>query len=191
MNLNDAAKLDDAIIFATKAHAGAMRKGGGLPYIVHPMEALSIATSMTDDIDVLCAAVLHDVVEDTKYTLEEIRLAFGQRISDFVAHMSENKRRERPAEETWRIRKEEALRGHMTAPLEVKIIFLSDKLSNLRGSYKDFLKVGDAIWQRFNMKDKAQQEWYYRAVVEVCHELENTPAYLEYVELLDKVFVHE
>ena len=56
--------LDKAIIFATKAHSGAKRKGTNVPYIVHPIEAAAIVSAMTDDQEIIAAAVLHDVLED-------------------------------------------------------------------------------------------------------------------------------
>lgn len=64
--------LDRAIIFAAKAHAGAMRRDGHTPYILHCTEAAAIAATLTLDPEVLAAAVLHDVVEDTAVTQEAL-----------------------------------------------------------------------------------------------------------------------
>ena len=58
----DSSLLDRAIIFAVNAHQGVERKGKGFPYIVHPMEAMSIVATMTNDQELLAAAVLHDVI---------------------------------------------------------------------------------------------------------------------------------
>ena len=68
----DTSILDKAIVFAVKAHQGAERKGKAFPYIVHPMEAVSIAATMTNDQELLAAAVLHDTVEDSSVTLKDI-----------------------------------------------------------------------------------------------------------------------
>ena len=68
--------MDRAIIFATRAHSGTYRKGTNIPYIVHPIEAAAIVSSITADPDMIAAAVLHDVVEDTDATVEEIRFFF-------------------------------------------------------------------------------------------------------------------
>ena len=65
--------LDRAIIFAVHAHAGTERRGKGYPYIVHPMEAVEIVATMTADQELLAAAALHDTVEDTEVTVEQIR----------------------------------------------------------------------------------------------------------------------
>ena len=89
--------LDHAIIFATKAHSGTTRKGTNVPYIVHPIEAAAIVSAMTDDEEVIAAAVLHDVIEDTEATREDLLARFGRRITDLVMNESEDKRRNLPA----------------------------------------------------------------------------------------------
>ena len=60
------AMIDDAIEFATKAHEGQFRKGTRRPYIVHPIEVADIVSAMTNDEEVICAAVLHDTIEDCR-----------------------------------------------------------------------------------------------------------------------------
>ncbi|MGN1093879.1 MAG: HD domain-containing protein [Candidatus Neoclostridium sp.] len=71
--------VDKAIVFAVNAHSGAVRKGTKLPYIVHPIEACAIAASITDDKEIIAAAVLHDIIEDTDITEEELAGQFGAR----------------------------------------------------------------------------------------------------------------
>ena len=108
--------LDKAIIFAVNAHRGQLRKGSNAPYILHPMEAAAIVAAMTDDEEVIAAAVLHDTVEDTAVTLDEICEQFGKRVAELVAAESENKREDKPAASTWKIRKEETIEHLKTAP---------------------------------------------------------------------------
>ena len=76
--------MDRAIVFATRAHSGTYRKGTSIPYIVHPIEAAAIVSTMTADPDMIAAAVLHDVVEDTDATVEEISFFFNERIARLV-----------------------------------------------------------------------------------------------------------
>ena len=185
---DDAKLCERAIQFAADAHKGDFRKGNHLPYIIHPMEVMMLAAQMTSDADVIAAGALHDVVEDTPYTVEDIRHRFGERIASLVDMESEDKRPDRPKSETWRIRKEESLLHDKDAPIEAKYIMLADKLSNMRATLRDFEKDGHNIWQKFNMKDEAQQEWYYRTVAEVLKELENEPLYREYLDILKKIF---
>ena len=186
-------KLNAAIKFAVEKHAFMTRKGAQTPYIVHPLEALAIAAGMTEDKEVLAAAVLHDVLEETDATEEEIKKKFGERVLELVLSDSEDKRGDDPAAETWQIRKQETidfLAGG--ADRDAKIIALADKLANLRSIWADQAKIGDALWERFNMKDKEMHRWYYSAVADALADLDSTerlcPAYREYVELIGKVF---
>ncbi len=181
-------KMKEAIQFATHAHQGAVRKGTGIPYIVHPIETMELVASMTDDEDVIVAAVLHDVVEDTACTLDEIQQHFGKRVASLVSLESEDKREGQNKTATWKIRKQEALEREKTAPREAKMIMLADKVSNMRSSLQDFRKEGDHIWAKFNMKDKKEQEWYYRSVADVLVELKDETIYQEYLEMLEEVF---
>ena len=103
--------LDRAIIFAVKAHAGTERRGKGFPYIIHPMEAMEIVATMTTDQEVLAAAALHDTVEDTDVTIEELRLEFGDRIASLVAQESEERPEGMSDEESWHDRKRTAIDG--------------------------------------------------------------------------------
>ena len=181
--------FNEAIIFATEVHAGDKRKGTNVPYIVHPLEAAAIVATMTDDKEILAAAVLHDVVEDTDYTAEDVKQKFGERIARLVASDSENKRRELPSEETWKIRKEETLDYlENKATKEEKMIVLGDKLSNIRAIYRDYFVLGDDLWDRFNQKNKSEHAWYYCGIAKRLGELSDTAAYKEYTELLEKVF---
>ena len=84
--------INKAIIFATRAHEGAVRKGSKLPYILHPLETGVIVSTMTKDEDVIAAAILHDVLEDTSVTYEELKQEFGK-AADYVKAESENKRK--------------------------------------------------------------------------------------------------
>ena len=181
--------FDHAIILATRAHAGMMRKGSDTPYIVHPMEAAVIAATMTNDAEILAAAVLHDVVEDTAVTIDEVRQACGDRVAAIVSSESEDKRKDRPSADTWMERKQEAI-DHLIRSTEeaVRIVSLADKLSNIRALHRDAIALHDALWQRFNQKDKAMHAWYYRAIGKALESLSRHDAYKEYLIFLDKVF---
>ena len=181
--------LDRAINFATKVHEGQYRKGTDIPYILHPLEAATVVGTMTTDYEVIAGAVLHDVVEDTDMTIEKVYEMFGERVAYFVDSESEDKREHLSAESTWKIRKLETLEHLKTAPLEVKMITLGDKLSNMRAIYRDYIKIGDTLWQRFNQKDKNEHYWYYQSIADCLLELSDHPVYKEYCELVKLVFV--
>lgn len=184
--------MDRAIIFATRAHSGTYRKGTHIPYIVHPIEAAAIVATMTDDPDMIAAAVLHDVVEDTDATAEDIRLFFNDHIAKLVEAESENKRKELPPQETWMIRKMETLEFLRTkADRDAKVLALADKLSNIRSIYRDVNAVGDQLWERFNEKRKERHGWMYRQIAEALSELSDTLAWQEYDRLVRLTFEEE
>ena len=181
--------MDRAIVFATRAHSGTYRKGTKIPYIVHPIEAAAIVSTMTNDPDMIAAAVLHDVVEDTDATVEEISFFFNERIAKLVEAESEDKRKDLPPQETWMIRKMETLEFlRNEADREAKILALADKLSNIRAIHRDQNTVGDQLWERFNEKDKSKHGWMYRQVALALSELSDTFAWQEYDELVRKTF---
>ena len=181
--------MDRAIVFATRAHSGTYRKGTKIPYIVHPIEAAAIVSTMTDDPDMIAAAVLHDVVEDTDATLEEIRFFFNERIADLVEAESEDKRKELPPQETWMIRKMETLEFlRNEADRDAKILALADKLSNMRAIHRDQKTIGDKLWERFNEKRKEKHGWMYRQVAIALSELSDTLAWQEYDDLVRRTF---
>ena len=184
--------LDEAIKFAVDAHSGMTRKRSGVPFIMHPMEAAAIVATLTKDEEVISAAVLHDVVEDTPFTLDDIERRFGPRVAALVASETEAKHRERPAAETWRMRKEESLKVlRNTDDLNIKLLWLGDKLSNMRAFSHAHRHEGAAMWNAFNQKDPAQQEWYYRSIAELLGELSYSDAWKEYASLVDEVFGEE
>ena len=184
-------KIEKAILFASKAHAGQYRKGTGRPYILHPIETMLIVLRLADDEDVLAAAVLHDTVENTSVTIGRIEKEFGSRVAGLVASVSEDKRKKLPAEATWRARKWEMIFRLRKADYETKLLFLGNNLSNLRDLKRDYDKVGDELWERFNKKDKSAQAWYYREclrVLEETFEYEYYEETEEYAELADSIF---
>ena len=184
--------VSEAIAFAVKAHDGMRRKKSDVPYILHPMEAAVIVSTMTDDQNVISAAVLHDVVEDADVSIDEIEARFGKRVRELVASETEDKRADLPPAETWRIRKEESLAVlESTDDLDVLRLWLGDKLANMRSIYRDWKEEGDNMWQRFNQKDTKEQGWYYNSIVKLTERLSHTSAWLEYKTLTEIVFEKE
>ena len=170
--------IDKAITFATKAHEGQFRKGTKLPYIVHPLEVGVIVSRMTQDKEVIAAAILHDTLEDCKeVTFSTLCQEFGERVAEIVKGGSWN---ERKANTVKRLKEEKAS--------DMKLVALGDKLSNARSLKRDYQMIGDKLWERFNMKDKRQQAWYYRGLCDSLKDMENFPEYWEFCELIAYVF---
>ena len=184
----DTELLDRAIVFAVHAHAGTERRGKGFPYIVHPMEAVEIVATMTRDQELLAAAALHDTVEDTDVTVEQLRADFGERIASLVASESDEMPEGVSEEDSWHDRKQAAINRLAAASHDAKIVALGDKLSNMRAIARDYKVKGDALWSIFHVKDKASHEWHYRGLASSLSELSDTFAYRELVRLIDEVF---
>lgn len=180
--------LDRAILFAVRAHAGTERRGKGFPYIVHPMEAVAIVSTMTPDQELLAAAALHDTVEDTDVTVEQLREAFGERIAHLVADESDTFEAGVSEEESWHARKQAAIDRLSRASREAKMVALGDKLSNMRAIARDYALKGDALWSLFHVTDPAEHEWHYRGLADALRELSGTFAFQEFEQLINQVF---
>lgn len=175
-----------AVAFAAFAHDGQLRKGTALPYIIHPMEAAAIAATMTNDPDVLAAAVLHDVMEDCGITEAELRTRFGKRVAMLVRFETEEKEPNAPA--SWQKRKLHTVNGLLSATREQMILTLSDKLSNLRAIHRDLEALGDELWMRFNQRNPSMHRWYYTSIAEALVPLAEFEAYREYTALITDIW---
>ena len=182
--------IDRAILFAAAAHKNMFRKGSGSqPYIFHPLEVLSLVSLMTEDEDILCAAVLHDTAEDTGTTLEEIRSEFGERVAALVAYESEDKRKGRNKGETWLLRKQETISRFLAIDdIGAKMVCLADKVSNLRSIHLGLLDRGEEFWEVFNQKDPKMHYWYFNELKKALADLSEYSVYKEYYFLIDTIF---
>ena len=181
--------LDEAIVFATKAHEGQTRKMADTPYILHPLEVASIIATMTDSEETMAAGLLHDTIEDCDVDPKVIKEKFGPRVSALVQSETEDRLSDRPPEDTWMARKAESLLMlKLTKDRDVKILWLGDKLSNIRSFHRAYLRDGDKIWEGLHQKDPKMQGWYYKTIAEYLSDLSDTMAYQEYVEHVNAVF---
>ena len=180
--------LDRAIVFAVRAHHDTERRGKGFPYIVHPMEAMEIVASITSDQELLAAAALHDTIEDTDDTVQDIRREFGDRVAQLVHAESDRFTEGVSEEDSWHDRKQAAIDRLSNASHDAKIVAMGDKLSNMRAIWRDYQTKGDELWNIFHVKDKASHEWHYRGLADSLSELSDTFAYQEFVHLIDEVF---
>lgn len=176
--------LDKAIEFATKAHEGQYRKGTKRPYIVHPIAVADIVMTLTWDEEVICAAVLHDTIEDCPGVTEEVlRREFGDRVASLVQAESEDKSK------TWEERKGATIRRLEHAPRNIQLIALADKLANMRDIDREYPFYGDSLWARFRMQNKAAIGWYYKSIRDaLAPALWEVGAFEEYCYLVEKHF---
>ncbi len=164
----ECACLNAAIEFAVKKHSGQVRKSTTIPYILHPLEVLQILCTMGADTNVMIAGVLHDTVEDTDTTLDEIKESFGEDVAGLVAANSEDKSK------SWEARKQHTIDALAEADLRVKMLVVADKLSNIRSMATDAKRIGDRLWDRFNAP-KQKQAWYFDGILDAIYDLQFLP----------------
>lgn len=168
--------------FAAKAHKGVLRKGGTIPYIYHPMEVALLVFQMGGDEEMIAAAYLHDVLEDTLVTAEEMRNLFGERVLSLVLSETEDKAL------SWHERKARTVQRLGQASRDVKIIAMADKLSNMRATARDYLAMGDLVWQRFHEKRRECHQWYAQGILEALSDMKEFPQYWEFKKFYELVF---
>lgn len=165
-------RINQALVIATKAHDGQTRKGTDIPYITHPVAVAVIASEYTDDEDVIIGALFHDVLEDVSpdiYSEQQMRANFGDRVTDLVKAVSEDKRPDEP-EKPWKERKVAYIEHlRQTTDIGAVIISAADKTHNLLSIIQDYEIYGDDLWNRFNAS-KEEQLWYYQTVTGVIKE---------------------
>ncbi|WP_077302781.1 HD domain-containing protein [Virgibacillus pantothenticus] len=164
--------------FATTAHQGQFRKNSKTPYITHPIRVANILEEAGCSEEVVCAAYLHDVVEDTSYTIQDIASRFGKHITFLVCAHTENKSL------PWEKRKQHTIHVLQTSNMEVKQLIVADKLDNLLSIEEDLKLLGDAVWDNFNAPvDK--QKWYYQSIAAVMYDgvsPKETPSFFKHYE---------
>jgi (p)ppGpp synthase/HD superfamily hydrolase len=159
-------RLERALRLAASAHQGQTRKVSGVPYVEHLIAVAWILDRAGFAEDVVIAGLLHDIVEDTSTTLEELRLQFGQSVAEWVAHCSEMKTDALGQKRPWIDRKRDHLAALATAPWQARAVALADKLHNLISIEVD-LNEGYSVWSAFHA-DRDQVLWYYQAMIECC-----------------------
>lgn len=182
--------LEEAIIYATVMHQGKTRKIQEIPFILHPMEVAQILSTMTADIEIITAGILHDIVEDTDGTLSEIEQRFGARVAALVSSESEQEYPDETRDASWKRRKEDSLRTLKNSQdIGVKMLWLADKLANLRSLAQSYSEEGEAIWQHLHQRDPNMHRWYYRTIAETLElSLNKTGAFKEFIKHINYIW---
>lgn len=156
--------LERALRWAAVCHRGQVRRGEAIPYFQHAAAVAMILDRAGFDEAVVIAGLLHDVVEDTEATLDQVRERFGEEVARTVAFCSEVKTDEQGNKRPWIDRKRDHLEALGGAPVAARGVVLADKLHNLLSIVCD-LRDGRAVWALFHAS-RAEVLWYYRMMVE-------------------------
>lgn len=186
MEVNDIMDIKEkAKLFAIRAHMGQVRKSEpDKPMIMHPIGVGQLLESFGYDDNVVAAGYLHDVVEDTKYTIEDIEKEFGSDIATLVMGASEPDK-----SLSWEERKKHTIEETKKLPLRNKVVICADKINNLEDLFLKFEKNGERDFSAFK-RGEEQQKWYYTSTYEslVTGEDKDLPIFVRLKDILDKVF---
>ncbi|KKB43819.1 HD domain-containing protein [Bacillus thermotolerans] len=151
--------VEKAITFAAAAHQGQVRKDSNIPYVTHPFTVGMMLQKEGSTEEVIAAGILHDTLEDTEATYEELTKEFGKRVADIVQAVSE-KDKSLP----WEERKQATIEALPFMTEEALQVIVCDKLHNIRSIRQSAEEAGVNVWERFN-RGKKQQHWYYSEVL--------------------------
>lgn len=153
-----AAAIFAAVRFAADAHAGQFRKGSRVPYLIHPLNVAKILLDHGCSDRLAIAGLLHDTVEDTAVTVDEIRATFGDMVARLVEFATEPEKLW-----TWEKRKQHTLSVLASGEPPALLLSIADKLDNIRSIRSDLELFGEAAWERFK-RPREKQRWYYESL---------------------------
>ncbi|MGA9964457.1 MAG: HD domain-containing protein [Terriglobales bacterium] len=166
-------RFEQALLFATRKHAGQSRKGTAVPYVAHLLSVAGLVLEAGGDEDLAIAALLHDVVEDCGGApmLKEIRRRFGKRVAHVVDGCTDTDLDPKPP---WRQRKEDYIAHLRTADADTRLVSAADKLHNVRSIVAIYREIGDRVWERFHGRRDGTL-WYYRALLDEFQRKKSSP----------------
>jgi (p)ppGpp synthase/HD superfamily hydrolase len=157
-------RLDRALRFSALRHRHQRRKGSEVPYIQHPVAVAIILDRLGWPEDVVIAGLLHDAVEDTDATIDEVRAEFSESVAEIVGACTEHKRDASGNPRAWIDRKRDHIEVLRNAPVSARAVALADKLHNLL-SIREDQQSGRAVHSLFNAP-WSQVLWYYHTTID-------------------------
>ncbi len=162
--------IDKALEYAATAHEGQKRKGGNMPFIVHPVGVAMLLQAAGAPQTAVIAGLLHETAGDAETAVDGIRDVFGPKVAEIVAGCREDcgERKGTPERrsQTWRERKEHSLESLQKTSVEVKRVACADALDNVRTIARALRDRGEEVWDRFRNTDRSEQAGYYRGMVD-------------------------
>jgi (p)ppGpp synthase/HD superfamily hydrolase len=166
----DEATYAEAIAFARERHDGQLRRGSAAPYLVHPIETGALlARYCPDRPGLVTAGFLHDTLEDTRTSREELVATFGEEVTGLVVAVT---RRWWQAPWSLDVRDPDVVR-----------LKAADCASNIRATVVDLRREGPAVWRRFRGGERAKRDYYRRVTRTIGEALPNEPLTLRLLEL--------
>lgn len=177
-------KIEKALKKAAVLHQDQRRKSDtAIPYIIHPVSVALILSRYTDDEDTLVAALLHDTVEDSEYTPEELGRDFGPRVLEIVMGVTEPKKDETGEKLPWKVRKQAYLDNLKNDSKESLLLCAADKIHNMQNKLDDYSEHGPEFLKNFN-SSLEDREWYHEEILKVFKDKLDSPIVDEYERLM-------
>ncbi|KMY53331.1 hypothetical protein AC623_04435 [Bacillus sp. FJAT-27231] len=151
--------IEKAINFAATAHKGQVRKVADIPYIAHPFAVGMMLQKAGCADEVIAAGILHDTLEDTEATYDQLVTEFGRQTADIVQAASEHDK-----SLSWEERKRATIEALPFVTKEALQVIVCDKLHNIRSIYESVETEGAKAWEHFN-QGKSNQHWYYSNIL--------------------------
>jgi (p)ppGpp synthase/HD superfamily hydrolase len=166
-------RFDEALAYVAHLHRTQLRKGGDIPYLGHLLSVSSLVIEGGGTETQAIAGLLHDAVEDQGGApiLAEIKAKFGDDVATIVEQCSDTDVVPKPP---WKARKEAYIAHLDSASDDTILVSLADKLDNARALLRDYRIVGAELWQRFSVNDPKEHLWYYRSLLEVFKDRNQT-----------------
>lgn len=177
-------RFEQALVYASHVHAAQRRKGTPIPYLSHLLAVSALVLEDGGGEEEAIAALLHDAVEDQggKARLADIAARFGPAAAAIVEGCSDTDVQPKPP---WRLRKESYIGRLAEASPAVVRVSLADKLHNARSLLRDYRRMGEELWRRFD--PEADQLWYYRALASALDAASESPLVGELEEVVSEL----
>ncbi len=158
-------QFDRAFLLASHLHRRQRRKGLPVPYLSHLLSCAAFVMEAQGDEDEICAAVLHDAVEDQggMPIFEKIKAEFGERVAQIVLDCSDTTTYPKPS---WKERKSKYIEHLKSATTSARLVSLADKVHNLHSLLTGLARDGEDMWSHFRGSPR-EILWYYTSLFEV------------------------
>lgn len=174
--------IEVATALAIKAHEGQSRKESNTPYVVHPIAVALILSRHGFDERVVSAGLLHDVLEDTSITQEELVSLVGDEVASLVASVSHD------ADLSWEEKKKDYIETIRRGGESTKAIATADKIANAQSLLSAYEKEGPSLWTHFNA-GREKKLWFEHAMLTMLDESWEHPLIDEYAQYVEKMDV--
>jgi (p)ppGpp synthase/HD superfamily hydrolase len=173
-------RTEQAVQIALQAHATQVRKSDNSPYVVHPIMVAHILAQHGFSDTVCAAALVHDVLEDTEMTRDELVRALGEEVVQVVDAVSED------ASLQWEERKAAYAKKVGESSEGAKAVSIGDKIHNLQSLLDTHKEQGPSLWSKFN-RGKDQKLWFEELMLQTFRDTWQHPLVDEYAELVEKM----